>query len=62
MVITDSGRPPQSSTSTLTVHVCSCDRDGNMKACSSEALLRSAGLSTDAIVAILLCVFILLSE
>ncbi|XP_048868427.1 cadherin-6-like isoform X1 [Brienomyrus brachyistius] len=60
VVIMDSGGPAQSSTSTLTVHVCSCDRDGNMKACSSEALLRSAGLSTDAIVAILLCVFILL--
>ncbi|XP_064190212.1 cadherin-10-like [Anguilla rostrata] len=52
--------PMQSSTSTLTVRVCSCDRHGNMKACSAEAYALSAGLSTGALVAILLCVIILL--
>uniref|UniRef100_A0A8C9V1J1 Cadherin-10 n=1 Tax=Scleropages formosus TaxID=113540 RepID=A0A8C9V1J1_SCLFO len=62
VVISDGDYPMQSSTNTLTVHVCACDRDGNMKACSAEALLRSAGLSTGALVAILLCVIILLSE
>lgn len=62
VVISDGGRPPQSSTNTLTVRVCSCDRDGNMKLCNAEALVLSAGLSTEALVAILLCVCILLSE
>lgn len=52
----------QSSTNTLTVRVCSCDREGNMKLCNAEALTARAGLSTGALVAILLCVIILLSE
>lgn len=52
----------QSSTSTLTVRVCSCDREGKMKLCNAEALTARAGLSTGALVAILLCVIILLSE
>ncbi|KAL4631033.1 cadherin-6-like [Arapaima gigas] len=60
VVISDGDEPVQSSTNTLTVHVCACDRDGNMKACSTEVLLRSAGLSTGALVAILLCIIILL--
>ncbi|XP_016886983.1 cadherin-6-like [Cynoglossus semilaevis] len=50
----------QSSTNTLTVQVCTCDRDGNMKLCNAEALTARAGLSTGALVAILLCVVILL--
>ncbi|KAG7527095.1 cadherin-6-like [Solea senegalensis] len=50
----------QSSTNTLTVRVCTCDRDGNMKLCNAEALTARAGLSTGALVAILLCVVILL--
>ncbi|XP_061093406.1 cadherin-6-like [Conger conger] len=60
VVITDGEFPMQSSTSTLTVRVCSCDRDGNMKVCSAEAYALSTGLSTGALVAILLCVIILL--
>lgn len=52
----------RSSTNTLTVRVCSCDREGNMKLCNAEALTARAGLSTGALVAILLCVIILLSE
>lgn len=62
VVISDSGNPMQSSTSTLTVRVCTCDREGNMKLCNAEALTARAGLSTGALVAILLCVMILLSE
>ncbi|KAL2085799.1 hypothetical protein ACEWY4_019119 [Coilia grayii] len=60
VVISDGGSPVQSSTNTLTVRVCSCDRDGNMKLCNAEALALPAGLSTGALVAILLCVCILL--
>ncbi|KAG9337522.1 hypothetical protein JZ751_028628 [Albula glossodonta] len=60
VVISDGEHPVQSSTNTLTVRVCSCDRDGNMKVCNAEAYTLSAGLSTGALVAILLCVIILL--
>ncbi|KAJ8393718.1 hypothetical protein AAFF_G00057710 [Aldrovandia affinis] len=60
VVISDGEFPMQSSTSTLTVNVCSCDRAGNMKVCNAEASTLSAGLSTGALVAILLCVIILL--
>lgn len=61
VVISDSDYPIQSSTSTLTVRVCSCDSTGNLRSCSVDALLLSARLSTAALVAILLCIVILLS-
>uniref|UniRef100_A0AAX7UV32 Cadherin-10 n=1 Tax=Astatotilapia calliptera TaxID=8154 RepID=A0AAX7UV32_ASTCA len=60
VVISDGEFPMQSSTNTLTIRVCTCDRKGNMKACNAEALTARAGLSTGALVAILLCVIILL--
>uniref|UniRef100_A0A4W5LZW4 Cadherin-10 n=1 Tax=Hucho hucho TaxID=62062 RepID=A0A4W5LZW4_9TELE len=60
VVITDGDFPMQSSTGTLTVRVCTCDREGNMELCNAEAQTSSAGLSTGALVAILLCVIILL--
>ncbi|XP_054622106.1 cadherin-6-like isoform X1 [Dunckerocampus dactyliophorus] len=60
VVISDGGMPVRSSTNTLTVRVCTCDREGNMKLCNAEALTAKAGLSTGALVAILLCVMILL--
>lgn len=62
VVISDGDIPMQSSTSTLTIRVCTCDREGKMKLCNAEALTARAGLSTGALVAILLCVIILLSE
>ncbi|XP_007565093.1 cadherin-6-like isoform X1 [Poecilia formosa] len=60
VVIMDGEFPVQSSTNTLTIRVCTCDREGNMKLCNPEALTARAGLSTGALVAILLCVVILL--
>ncbi|XP_049455356.1 cadherin-6-like isoform X2 [Epinephelus fuscoguttatus] len=60
VVITDGDYPMQSSTSTLTVRVCTCDREGNMELCNAEALSSSPGLSTGALIAILLCAIILL--
>ncbi|XP_048018652.1 cadherin-6 isoform X2 [Megalobrama amblycephala] len=60
VVIADGNFPIQSSTGTLTIRVCTCDRDGNMEMCNAEALASSAGLSTGALVAILLCILILL--
>ncbi|KAK1793752.1 hypothetical protein P4O66_001486 [Electrophorus voltai] len=62
VVISDNDYPIQSSTSTLTVRVCACDSRGKVQTCSTEALLLSAGLSTGALVAILLCIIILLSH
>lgn len=62
VVISDRGFPVMSSTGTLTVRVCTCDRNGNMEMCNAEALSGTAGLSTGALVAILLCVIILLRK
>ncbi|XP_057227661.1 cadherin-9-like [Malurus melanocephalus] len=60
IIIFDNDYPVQSSTGTLTIRVCACDSRGNMQSCSAEALLLPAGLSTGALVAILLCIIILL--
>ncbi|NWX12743.1 CADH9 protein, partial [Aegotheles bennettii] len=60
IIIFDNDYPIQSSTGTLTIRVCACDSRGNMQSCSAEALLLPAGLSTGALVAILLCIVILL--
>ncbi|XP_068604150.1 cadherin-10a [Brachionichthys hirsutus] len=60
VVISDNDYPIQSSTSTLIVRVCGCDSRGNMQSCSPEVLPFSDGLTTGALVAILLCVIILL--
>ncbi|NWT04482.1 CADH9 protein, partial [Mionectes macconnelli] len=60
VIIFDNDYPIQSSTGTLTIRVCACDGRGNMQSCSAEALLLPAGLSTGALVAILLCIIILL--
>uniref|UniRef100_A0A8D0FPB1 Cadherin 9 n=1 Tax=Strix occidentalis caurina TaxID=311401 RepID=A0A8D0FPB1_STROC len=60
IIIFDNDYPIQSSTGTLTIRVCACDSRGNMQSCSAEALLLPAGLSTGALIAILLCIIILL--
>uniref|UniRef100_W5KWX2 Cadherin 18 n=1 Tax=Astyanax mexicanus TaxID=7994 RepID=W5KWX2_ASTMX len=60
VVVWDGGEPLLSSTSTLTLRVCPCQRGSRLKICQSEAFLSSAGLSTGALIAILLCVLILL--
>ncbi|XP_025895587.1 cadherin-9 [Nothoprocta perdicaria] len=60
IIIFDNDYPIQSSTGTLTIRVCACDSRGNMQSCNAEALLLPAGLSTGALIAILLCILILL--
>lgn len=62
VVISDGDFPAQSSTNTLTIRVCSCDRHGNKRKCEAEAFALNAGLSTEALVAILVCIVILLSK
>ncbi|XP_016850408.1 cadherin-18 isoform X3 [Anolis carolinensis] len=61
IVISDGGIPSLSSSATLVIRVCACERDGRVRTCHAEAFLSSAGLSTGALIAILLCVIILLA-
>lgn len=62
VIIEDSGYPAQSSTGTLTIRVCGCDSNGFLLTCSAEAIFLPVGLSTGALIAILLCIIILLGE
>ncbi|XP_043119818.1 cadherin-18a [Puntigrus tetrazona] len=61
VVVWDGGEPVLSSTSTLTLRVCPCQRGARTPVCRAQAFLSSAGLSTGALIAILLCVLILLA-
>ncbi|KAJ6626439.1 hypothetical protein lerEdw1_014754 [Lerista edwardsae] len=62
VVISDDDYPIQSSTETVMIRVCACDQRGKMLSCNAEALIHPTGLSTGALVAILLCIIILLGE
>lgn len=59
IIVTDSGNPPLSNTSIIKVKVCPCDENGD---CTTIGAVVAAGLGTGAIVAILVCIVILLSE
>ncbi|XP_063779039.1 cadherin-9-like [Pseudophryne corroboree] len=61
IMIFDNDYPVQSSTETLTIQVCACDNKGNVHSCNAEAFLLPVGLSTGALIAILLCIIILLT-
>ncbi|XP_069348605.1 cadherin-12 isoform X2 [Eulemur rufifrons] len=61
VVIEDSSYPVQSSTNTMTIRVCRCDSDGTILSCNVEAIFLPVGLSTGALIAILLCIIILLA-
>ncbi|NWW61753.1 CADH8 protein, partial [Ptilorrhoa leucosticta] len=60
IVISDSGTPPMSSTSTLTIRVCGCSSDGIVQSCNVEAYVLPIGLSMGALIAILACIILLL--
>ncbi|XP_056439789.1 cadherin-12-like [Gadus chalcogrammus] len=60
VVIEDNGYPSKTSTGTLTIRVCGCESDGSLLTCSAEAIFLPVGLSTGALIAILLCIVILL--
>jgi len=65
LVVADGGEPPLSSTATLSLRVCVCQRNTRGRhnsVCQAEAFLSSAGLSTGAFVAIMLCIVILISK
>ncbi|XP_055474978.1 cadherin-12 isoform X2 [Psammomys obesus] len=61
IIIEDSSYPVQSSTNTMTIRVCRCDSDGSILSCNVEAIFLPVGLSTGALIAILLCIVILLA-
>ncbi|CAH2324443.1 cadherin-8 isoform X1 [Pelobates cultripes] len=60
IIISDSGNPPMSSTSTLTIRVCGCSNDGVVQSCNAEAYVLPIGLSMGALIAILACIVLLL--
>ncbi|KAM6430399.1 cadherin-8 isoform 2-T3 [Liasis olivaceus] len=60
IIISDSGNPPMSSTSTLTIKVCGCSNDGIAQSCNAEAYVLPIGLSMGALIAILACIILLL--
>lgn len=62
VVVEDSGYPAQSSTATLTIRVCACGTGGSLLTCSAEAVFLPVGLSTGALMAILLCVSLLIGK
>lgn len=59
IIVSDSGNPPLSNRSVIRVKVCPCDDNGD---CSATGAVAAAGLGTGAIIAILICIIILLSE
>lgn len=60
IIISDSGSPPMSSTSTLTIKVCGCSNEGIAQSCNAEAYVLPIGLSMGALIAILACIILLL--
>uniref|UniRef100_UPI00398F4054 cadherin-7-like n=1 Tax=Pristiophorus japonicus TaxID=55135 RepID=UPI00398F4054 len=61
ILIMDNGTPSLSSTNTLTVRVCNCNSNGFGHLCKADAFFLPAGLSTGALIAILVCVLMILA-
>lgn len=59
IIVSDSGNPPLSNRSVIKVKVCPCDQNGD---CTTLGAVAAAGLGTGAIISILICIIILLSE
>lgn len=59
VIVLDSGNPPLSNRSVIKVKVCPCDEHGD---CTTLGAVAAAGLGTGAIISILICIIILLSE
>ncbi|XP_075903751.1 cadherin-7 [Nelusetta ayraudi] len=59
VVVMDSGAPPLSSTSTLTISVCSCHPAGHCPSGGVEALSLSMGISLQTLVGLLVCLVLL---
>ncbi|XP_054478810.1 cadherin-7-like [Anoplopoma fimbria] len=59
VVVTDSGSPALSSTSTLTINVCSCQPAGHCPSGGVEALVLSMGVSLQTLLGLLVCLITL---
>uniref|UniRef100_A0A8C6KUR1 Cadherin 22 n=1 Tax=Nothobranchius furzeri TaxID=105023 RepID=A0A8C6KUR1_NOTFU len=62
ILVVDSGPPSLSSTGTLTIHVCGCDKEGTIQSCNATAYVMSAALSPGALIALLVCMLILIGK
>ncbi|XP_066580084.1 cadherin-7 [Amia ocellicauda] len=60
IVVADSGTPALTSTTTLTIKVCSCYPDGNCRSGGVEAFALSVGLSVKTLIAIASCLLIII--
>ncbi|XP_060680049.1 cadherin-7-like [Hemiscyllium ocellatum] len=61
ILIVDNGAPSLSSTNTLTIRVCRCNNNGVGQLCNAHAFFLPAGLSTGALIAILICALMILA-
>lgn len=59
IIVSDSGNPPLTNRSVIKLKVCPCDENGD---CTTLGAVAAAGLGTGAIISILICIIILLSE
>ncbi|ETE66597.1 Cadherin-5 [Ophiophagus hannah] len=58
IIISDNGAPPQTSTNTLTIQICQCDKEGAMH-CEGQAKLMGVGIQV--LVTIFVCIFTILA-
>ncbi|XP_063168803.1 cadherin-5 [Candoia aspera] len=59
IIISDNGAPPQTSTNTLTIHVCKCNKEGDFTFCEEPAKVVEVGL--EVLVTIFVCIFTILA-
>ncbi|XP_056155110.1 cadherin-7 isoform X3 [Lampris incognitus] len=62
VVVTDSGSPALSSTSTLTISVCSCQPTGHCPTGGVQALALSMGVSIQTLLGLLLCLVVFAAD
>lgn len=60
VIISDNGEPELSSTNTLVISVCKCNEKGNFTFCEERA--KEVGVSIQALVAIFICIFTIISK
>uniref|UniRef100_A0A8C4R8C9 Cadherin 6 n=1 Tax=Eptatretus burgeri TaxID=7764 RepID=A0A8C4R8C9_EPTBU len=61
VLVSDGGNRPLTSSATLTVQVCGCGNDGSVRRCGLEPAAL-AGVGTEALIALLACILILLGK
>ncbi|XP_032086696.1 cadherin-5 [Thamnophis elegans] len=59
IIISDNGAPPQTSTNTLTIRICQCDKEGSFTLCEERA--KQVGVGIQVLVTIFVCIFTILA-